>query len=148
VQLHDQLKQVGADLLLQNLDAIEQQTLEPEKQDDTQATYAHKLSKQEARIDWNKPAAQLQREVRAFNPWPVSHSELGGKLVKIWSADVAADSTDVAAGEIMAHDRAGIQVSCGDGVLVIRELQFAGKKRSTAEQVLNARNLVGERFTL
>ena len=148
VHLHDQLKQVGADLLLQNLDAIEQQTLEPEKQDDTQATYAHKLSKQEARIDWNKPAAQLQREVRAFNPWPVSHSELGGKLVKIWSADVAADSTDVAAGEIMAHDRAGIQVSCGDGVLVIRELQFAGKKRSTAEQVLNARNLVGERFTL
>jgi methionyl-tRNA formyltransferase len=145
-QLHDQLQQLGADLLLQNLDAIEQQTLKPEKQDDAQATYARKLSKQEARIDWNKPAAQLQREVRAFNPWPVSHSELGGKLVKIWSADFVADAVDVAAGEIIAHDRAGIQVRCGDGVLVIRELQFAGKKRSSAEQVLNARNLTGERF--
>ena len=145
-QLHDQLKQLGAELLLENLPAIEQQTLNPQAQDDAQATYAAKLSKQEARIDWRKPAAQLQREVRAFNPWPVSHSELNGKLVKIWQADVLPAAANADAGVIIAHDRTGIQVSCGDGVLVIRELQFAGKKRSSAEQVLNARNLAGERF--
>ncbi len=145
-QLHDELKQIGATLLMDNLPAIEQQALTPQTQDDAQATYAAKLSKQEARIDWRKPAEQLQREVRAFNPWPVSFSELAGKLVKIWSADWLPQSSDAPVGEIIQHDRAGIQVSCGAGVLVIRELQFAGKKRSQAEQVLNARNLLGARF--
>ncbi len=145
-QLHDELKQIGATLLMENLPAIEQQALTPQQQDDAQATYAAKLSKQEARIDWRKPAEQLQREVRAFNPWPVSFSELDGKLVKIWSADWLPQSSDAPAGEVIRHDREGIQVSCGEGVLVIRELQFAGKKRSQAEQVLNARNLLGARF--
>jgi len=145
-QLHDELKQLGADLLLQNLDAIEQQALKPEKQDAELVTYARKLSKQEARIDWGKTAQQIHREVRAFNPWPVSHSELDGKNVKIWSADYQAAPADGAPGEIIGHDKSGIRVCCAEGVLVIRQIQFAGKKRSSAEQVLNARKLTGQRF--
>jgi len=146
-ELHDELKKVGADLLLNNLDAIESGRIKARQQDDSEACYAAKLSKQEALIDWSKPAQQLHREIRAFNPWPVSHCLLHGKNVKIWSADRVDEPCSATPGEVISHTRQGIQVCCGEALLSIREIQFAGKKRSSAEQLLNSRDLTSEVFT-
>ncbi len=144
--LHDELAQLGADLLMQNLAAIEQSTIHSEVQDDTEACYAAKLSKQEARVNWDKSSAILQREIRAFNPWPVSFSYLGDQLVKFWQASFSETLCDHPPGQVLAHDREAIHVCCGNGVLSISELQLAGKKRTTAAQLLNARDLSGESF--
>lgn len=145
-ELHDALKQVGADLLMQNLPAIEAGSLPAHRQNDQLATYAAKLSKQEALIDWHKSASALQREIRAFNPWPVSYTQLDHQPVKIWSASVRNVSCTERPGRVFRHDKDGIHVCCGEGVLCISELQFAGKNRHSAEQVLNARNLTHEIF--
>jgi methionyl-tRNA formyltransferase len=145
-ELHDSLKQVGADLLMSHLDAIEQGKLSPQVQDDQLATYADKLVKQEARIDWSKSATELAREVRAYDPWPVSHCALDDQNVKVWRAEAAQGNSDHPPGQVVQHDRQALEVACGDGVLRISELQFAGKKRQTSDQLLNARNLAGRTF--
>lgn len=154
--LHDQLKLLGADLLMKYLPGIENSDLVAVKQDDAEACYAAKLSKQEALIDWSKPAEVIAREIRAFNPWPVSFTSLQGRNVKVWSANLSANlSTEVddetcsgSPGQILFHHRQGIAVCCGIGVLTITNIQFEGKQRRTAEQVFNARDLTGETFGL
>ncbi len=145
-ELHDQLKVMGAELLQTHLDALENQSIQAEVQDDTLATYADKLTKQEAAIDWNLSAPTLARQVRAFNPWPVSFTTFNNQPVKIWSAMAVSESSEQLPGRVIQHDRQGIKVSCGEGVLQIKELQFAGKKRQTADQVLNARDLSDHSF--
>lgn len=145
-ELHDELKEAGASLLMNQLDGIEKGTIKAHRQDESRACYAAKLSKQEARIDWSKPAQTLDREIRAFNPWPVSFTSLSGVNVKVWSAYVQSGHCCAQPGQVISHSRQGIQVCCGSGVLTITEVQFAGKKRSTAEQVLNSRNLGDEFF--
>ncbi len=144
--LHDSLKVIGAELLIANLDDIQNSSIDAQLQDDSLACYAAKLSKQEALVDWNKAAALIHREIRAFNPWPVSHTTLNGQNVKIWSASLGNQNTDKPGGSVIAHDKKGLQVSCGEGVLSINEIQFAGKKRGSAGQLLNSRNLTGEIF--
>ena len=144
--LHDELKQLGADLLMQNLPAIEQSAIKPQRQDDSLACYATKLSKQQARLDWQKTSAILHREIRAFNPWPVSYSYLGDQLVRVWQARFSDTPCTQQPGQVLAHDREAIHVCCGSGVLNISELQLAGKKRTSAGQLLNARDLSGECF--
>ena len=146
LDLHDSLKQIGAELLMNNLDAIENSSIQAQRQDDSAANYAAKLSKQEALVDWNKPAEHIHREIRAFNPWPVSHTLLHGQNVKIWSACLSNQLTDEPVGCVISHDKNGIHVSCGGTVLSITEIQFAGKKRGSAEQLLNSRNLTAEVF--
>jgi len=145
-EVHDELKLLGARLLMENLDAIEKGGLEAQSQQDEEACYAKKLSKQEAQIDWLKPAGQLHKEIRAFNPWPVSFTALQGQGIKIWAASFTLESSNGSPGQVISHDRQSIQVCCGEGVLMIKELQFAGKKRATAEQVFNSRNLTDEIF--
>lgn len=142
--VHDELKQLGAGLLMDTIGAIEQGTLQPEQQEDAQACYARKLSKQEAEIDWQKSAQILHREIRAFNPWPVSFTRLHQQSVKIWSASYKPETVKGKPGQIVRHDRHGMEVCCGQGVLIIDELQFAGKKRTSAAQVFNARDLTDE----
>ena len=145
-ELHDVLKETGPDLLMGQLDAIEKGTIKAIRQDESRACYAAKLSKQEARIDWSKSAQTLDREIRAFNPWPVSFTSLSGVNVKIWSAYVQSGHCSAQPGQVISHSRKGIQVCCGSGVLTITEMQFAGKNRSTAGQVLHSRNLGDEFF--
>ena len=145
-ELHDRLKRLGADLLLANLDAIEAQTLTALKQDDSQATYADKLNKQEARIDWSLSAAELDRQVRAFNPWPVSFTALAETNIKVWQAAPQPGDAGSSVGSVIAHTSDGIDVSCGQGILRITELQFAGRKRQAASEILNARDLTGAHF--
>ncbi len=145
-ELHDVLKFSGALLLMDNLAAIENSSIKRQLQNNELACYAAKLSKQEALVDWNKAAGLIHREIRAFNPWPVSHTTLQGVNVKIWSASLSDLNSTEPAGQVISHDKQSIQVSCGEGVLCLNEIQFAGKKRGTAEQLLNSRSLSNECF--
>ncbi|GBF29576.1 methionyl-tRNA formyltransferase [bacterium MnTg03] len=146
VDLHDHLALLGAELLLETLVQFEkgEQTRIP--QDDARASYAPRIEKSEAQIDWNKDAETILRETRAFVPWPVSFTSLDNKTVRVWRAEIDTSRHHDIPGRIIEHDRTGLYVSCKDSVLRITEYQFAGKKRLTADQALNAKNLTGMNF--
>lgn len=148
-QLHDRLAALGAQALLEALPEIAAGTRSPEPQDDSQATYAHKLTKDEAAIDWQQPAALIARQVRAFDPWPVAYTQLDGASVRIWSAEAEDDancSAAVTPGTVLSAERRGIRVATGSGVLRLTRLQPPGKKPMSAAEYLNARQLEGARF--
>ncbi|MCP4494142.1 MAG: methionyl-tRNA formyltransferase [Gammaproteobacteria bacterium] len=147
-ELHDELKEVGAELLVSVLKSLVEGELEPEVQDHDVATYAAKLSKPEAAIDWHKSAIELHREIRAFAPWPVSFTSLDGQPLRIWRACIVDEQSSELVGCVIKHDKQGIYVKCGEGVVQITELQLPGKNRTTAAQMLNARNLQGHQLEL
>ncbi len=136
--LHDQLAMMGAPLLLQVLSRLNDYQLQATTQDDALSTYARKILKSEAQLDWRHSATQLDQTVRAFNPFPVCFSTLAGERVKIWQASPAA-ATSAEPGTIISADKSGIMVACGVGCLNIERLQLPGGKPLTAEQLLNAR---------
>lgn len=138
--LYEKLAQIGPNALLHTIQLLENGNLNPIKQDESQATYAKKLSKQEAKIDWQLPAAQLERCIRAFNPWPMSYFEIEAEQpIKIWQAYVQQENTDKPVGTILKADKSGIYIATGDQILVLTSLQPAGKKPMSAQDVLNAR---------
>jgi len=145
-ELHDHLKLLGADLLMQTLTQIESSGVSGQPQDDSRASYAHRLEKAEARIDWNKDAGTILRETRAFVPWPVSFSYLDGKILRVWRAEIDSLHKHGIPGQIIEHNRNGLFVSCEDSVLQVTELQFEGKNRLTAAEAFNAKNLTGMHF--
>jgi len=154
--LHDKLMALGADTLMQVLPAIASQTVTPRPQDDAQACYAAKLSKAEARIDWQQPALQIERAVRAYNSWPVAYCMVARDIdtpeklsqLKIWQARVldAAVADDIAPGTVIAESAEGVDVLTGDGVLRIIELQAEGKRRMSVADFLNASSLLGQQL--
>ena len=133
--LHDKLASNGAEAILQTLQQLQAGALTPEKQDEALVTYAHKLEKEEARIDWQQPAEQIERLVRAFNPWPVAFTELDGQPLRIWQAECVAGKG--AAGEIISLDKTGIVVACGEQALRILQLQPAGGKAMDCAAFVN-----------
>jgi len=145
-ELHDRLSVLGASLLRKNLPEILAQSITAEQQDDCQACYADKLSKSEAMLDWQQSARQLERQVRAFNPWPVAQTLYDGQLLRIWQAKVeegASASTAAQPGQVLAAHREGIAVATGGGVLRLTELQLPGKRRQQAVDFINAHDLSG-----
>jgi methionyl-tRNA formyltransferase len=142
-QLHDALAPLGAELLLESLENVDAALLQAESQDESCATYAPRLSKQQAEVDWNKPLDVLLREIRAYNPWPVSYTFLQQDSVRLWRACASCHSDTESPGKVVAHDSEGVHVSCADGVLQVTELQFSGRKRCSAAQALNATDLSG-----
>jgi methionyl-tRNA formyltransferase len=141
--LHDRLMAMGAELLMTNLPAIESGSLVGERQDDELACYAPKLTRDEARLDWGRTALRLHREIRAFNPFPGAHTLLQGQNLKLWAATPIEETAGDVPGRVIAHDRLGVQVACGEGVLNITELQLAGRKRQSAAEMLNSHDLTG-----
>ena len=136
--LHDELAGLGAPLLMQVLADLPGHQARAQPQDDSQANYAHKIEKPEAEVDWTRSASELDRTIRAFNPFPVCFSSLGGQRVKIWQARPAGNAPlPDPAGTILRADRSGILVNCGEGQLSIERLQLPGGKPLTAQQVLN-----------
>ncbi|UJF24174.1 methionyl-tRNA formyltransferase [Suttonella sp. R2A3] len=142
--LHDKLMTLGADALLEALPIIAEQTQQPTPQDNTLATYAHKLSKAEALIDWSDDAQTIARRVRAFSPFPVAHTTLEDKTLRIHDAQVSNASSEATPGTIIAHDEAGVSIACGAGVLCVTRLQFAGKPISDAASLRHGNNLTGK----
>ena len=129
--LPDRLAELGAGLIVA---ALEKLPLAPTPQADCGVTYAAKIEKSEAMLDWNQSAQQLARQVRAFNPFPGALATLGQLSVKVWRA--SAEAGEGSPGTILAGDRAGILVACGEGALRLAELQKAGGKRLSAAQFL------------
>lgn len=137
--LHDRLATLGAQLLADGLGQLQQQrtALPAEAQDEALACYAHKLDKAEARLDWQQPAAHLARKVRAFSPWPVAEVMLDGERLRLHRVSVATGSG--IPGEVLAADRDGIMVACGEGALRLEQVQRDGGRPITARDYLNAR---------
>ncbi|EPF7978912.1 methionyl-tRNA formyltransferase [Vibrio harveyi] len=137
--MYEKLAGLGPDALIDCLADIATGKVEPVKQDDELANYAKKLSKEEARIDWNDDAAHIERCIRAFNPWPMSHFEAAENSIKVWESRVADQTSDKPAGTILQADKTGIYVATGNGVLVLEQLQVPGKKAMSVQDILNSR---------
>jgi len=137
--LYDKLAELGPQGLIETLQLLASGKARPEVQDESRVTYAEKLSKEEALLDWSLSAAQLERCIRAFNPWPMSYFMMDGQPVKVWKASVLNTATNAAPGTILEADKQGIQVATAQGVLNIEELQPAGKKAMKAQDLLNSR---------
>jgi methionyl-tRNA formyltransferase len=149
--LHDRLMALGASTLMSVLPAIAEQTVTAVRQNDSDACYASKLTKAEAKIDWQLPAEQIERAVRAYNAWPVAYCyyEKNNRpsLLRLWQAEVLpqdSTATDVQAGRVIAETARGIDVATGDGVLRITQLQAEGKRQMSAADFLNANSLLGQ----
>ncbi len=136
--LYDKLAQLGPQGMLTTLSLLAAGSAQPEVQDETLVTYAEKLSKEEARLDWSLSAVQLERCIRASNPWPVSYFLIDDQPVKVWQASVLPHRT-AQPGEILQADKHGIQIATVDGVLNLLSLQPAGKKAMAAQDLLNSR---------
>ncbi len=140
--LHDRLAGLGARLVV---DALGKLPLPPEPQPTEGVIYAHKIEKAEALIDWSKSAAELDRHIRAFNPFPGAQAVFGGQTVKVWKASPVDRQGE--SGTVLAVDRSGVVIACGDGALAVTELQKAGGKRLPVHQFLAGHPLqVGDRF--
>ena len=142
--LHDRLAGLGARLCVEALGKL---PLPAEAQPAEGVTYAHKIEKAEAVIDWTKPAIELDRHIRAFNPFPGAQALFGGQTVKLWQASPVAGSGPL--GSVLAVDKKQIVIACGDGALAVSELQKAGGKRLPVQQFLAGHPLkVGDRFDI
>ncbi|MGL9721351.1 methionyl-tRNA formyltransferase [Symbiopectobacterium sp.] len=137
--LYDRLAELGPQGLLTTLASLAQGTAVAEKQDDSLATYAEKLSKEEAKLDWSLSAEQLERCIRAFNPWPVSYITIDEQPVKVWKASALDADHSAQPGTIISADKQGIQVATAQGVLNLLQLQPAGKKPMSVQDLLNSR---------
>jgi len=142
--LHDRLAEAGAPALLETLQQIQSGSLQPEKQDDNLSTYAGKITKEEAMVDWSQPATTIERQVRAFNPFPISYSLLGDARVRIWQAQAVDNQYSQTPGTIVEATKEGIVVTCSQGALRLLNIQLPGKKALPVAEVLNAK---GELFT-
>ena len=135
--LHDRLTTLGPQAVLDAIAGLANGTLKGEVQDDSLATYAHKLNKDEARLDWSRPALELERLVRAFHPWPICHSTLGGEALKVHAAALGEGSG--APGTVLAADKSGLTVACGEGALRLTRLQLPGGKALNFSDLYNSR---------
>jgi methionyl-tRNA formyltransferase len=145
-ELHDRLAALGGRLLVRHFDAIVNHALEAVEQDDSRATYAGKISKQDARLDWQEPAEALHRRIRAYNPVPGAFFLLDDMPVKCWRAAVVGGVAGAATGEVVSAGRDGIVVACGRDALRLESLQRPGKRPVTASEFAAAVAVTGRRL--
>lgn len=135
--LFDKLSRAGAELLIRTLPALEQGTLTPEKQPlESPTAYARMIRKEDGRIDWNLEAEAIERRIRGLNPWPSAYTELTGKILKIWRAEVLPKESGQTPGTVTEAGKGGFCVQTGKGVLRLLEVQLEGKKRMDAQAFL------------
>jgi methionyl-tRNA formyltransferase len=149
--LQDRLAELGPPLLLEVLEQLARGSLTPRPQNDSRATYAPKIDKAEAAIDWRASALAIDRRVRAFNPIPVAHARREGLRVRVWAGQVSPYSGTEAPGTILDAGPEGIRVACGEGAYLLREVQLEGRKRVTTAELLHSRAELfapGTRFEL
>ncbi len=140
--IHDRLASDGANALLKVLDLVQADKLTPEVQDEIFTTYAHKLNKAEAEIDWTQSAKEIDQTIRAFNPWPVAFTSFNGKPLRLFMSKVESTTSAELAGSVISESPDGICVATGDGVLSFSRLQLPGKKAMDVRDFLNGRSLL------
>ena len=140
-RLHDRLAEMGGRLIVDALRAAEAGRLQPVKQPAEGITYAHKIEKHEAKVDWTQPAEVIARRVRAFDPFPGASSTAGGEVIKLWAANAVAGEAGAVPGTVLEATPQGIVVATGDGRLVVTELQRPGGKRLPAADFLRGFDL-------
>jgi methionyl-tRNA formyltransferase len=141
--LHDRLATLGAQALLDALDEIAAGTARPRVQPADGVTYATKLRKEEAVIDWSRSAAEIDRQIRAFDPWPVAETRWNGQQLRVWQAMPIDSTASRSPGAVLATSAAGIDVRTGNGVLRLTKVQSAGRKAMSAAEFLKAHRLDG-----
>lgn len=135
--LHDKLAEAGSNLLVDTLPKIFNKTIEPEKQNHEQATFAYNIKREQERINWNENYEDIYNHIRGLHPWPVASTKLNGKNIKIWWGEKVNKTYNETPGTISEMDEDGFVVVCGDQKGIrITELQPAGKKRMNAESFL------------
>jgi methionyl-tRNA formyltransferase len=145
--LHEALAELGAAALAEALEGIAAGKLTARPQPTAGVTYAPKIEKAEARLDWGAGVVEIDRRVRAFNPWPMAETTFAGEQLKLLRARIADQpATDAAPGTLLGIAEDGLRVACADGVLAVRELQRAGKRPISARDFANAVRLDGLRF--
>lgn len=133
--LFDKLADLGAELVVKTIEDIGEGRIKPCPQDEDKASYAKKIDKSMGRIDWNMDACEIERLIRALDPWPSAFSSLEGRMVKIWKAQTV-PGTDAAPGRVTDVRKDGISVACGSGSIIIKEIQLEGKKRMPVHDFL------------
>lgn len=128
-ELHDELAQLGAKLLIETLPKIEAETIAPEKQDDSLSTYAGLIAKQDGKIDFDKTPEEIERQIRAFDPWPGAYCQYKEQQMKIWQAVCLGQQSNAENGTIVNVSDEGIDICCGGSLLRATEIQLPGKKR-------------------
>lgn len=144
--LHDRLAAMGAELLRRSLAGLMEQTIPAIPQSQNDICYAHKLSKQEARIDWQHSAAMISRAIRAYNPWPVAHTQLDDQTLRLWLAQPCGGSYEVAPGTLIESAEGELLIVCGSNAIRVLSLQWPGGRRldqAESLQSIRSRNLVG-----
>ena len=160
--VHDKLAALGADLIVEALDAAADGHAVETPQPAAGVTYANKIDKSEARIDWRGDATSILRQVHAFNPWPVAETRWNGTQLRVWDAELVEEAAGApgggepsacslerahaAPGSVLAASSAGVDVACGRGVLRLLRLQLAGRKPLAAAEFVNAQRLAGAIF--
>lgn len=140
-QLHDELAQMGAELLAETLPKLEEGMLAAEPQDDALSCYAPMISKKDGEIDFHKSPEEIERLIRAFDPWPGAFTSYNGKLMKIWEAEVSEEENGELPGTVTKVGKNGIEISAGGRTLTAKVIQFPGKKRVAAEDYLKGNTI-------
>ena len=144
--LHDVLAEMGGRLIVQAVAQLSRSELQEQVQPTEGVTYAKKISKDEARLDWTLSADELALRVRGYNPMPMAWAEYGNGRVRIYQAVARSVQSDAEAGRVIGADEEGIRIACGSGVLNVQMLQWAGGKPISAAQAVRGKELVGQRF--
>ncbi len=146
--LHDRLAGIAAAEIINVLEDLQENKLTAITQDETQVNYAHKLTKQEANIDWQQSALEIERKIRAFNAWPIAYTYWKQQRIRIWEAQISSENSDQQPGSILSCNKQSIEVVAGDGgILSLKALQLAGGKVIRAQDFINAHDLDGQIFT-
>jgi methionyl-tRNA formyltransferase len=143
--LHTKLAQLGAKGLLKVLKQMETGTIHAQKQDENEVTYAEKLTKSEASVDWTLPAEQIARNVRGLNPWPVAQTVFNGEVLRIWQAEAVTAAINGEPGAIVSSHKT-LDVATGKGVVRLLEVQSPGGKRLPVNAFLNSHHPDGVKF--
>ena len=144
--IHDRLAQDGATALLKTLNLLVTNQLKPQVQDNALSCYAHKLNKKQAEIDWSKSAIEIDRMIRAFNPWPVAYTTKNSKPVRFFMSSAIKSSVSGEIGEVVAESKEGIEIITGDGSVLITCLQMPNAKKLAVKDFINGHSLLGVRF--
>ena len=141
-RLHDRLAEVGARLLIEALDLIEEGKVQAEKQDESLSTYAHMISKADGKVDFRRSPEEIERLIRGFDPWPGAFCDCGDVVMKLWKAEpLEEDTEDIQPGTVLSADAEGLKIACGGRALLVTEIQVPGKKRVSVGEYLKGNRI-------